>query len=100
MRVRDDEVREVRQAVERLERLERALDVHEEVEEERGEGEAQREVREELVPVALHRPEDVDREREDRDEQHPRGNLRNRLQPRRGGRLEDVVVSDPGIEEG
>jgi hypothetical protein len=39
--VRDDEVGEVLQLVERLDRLERSLDVHEEVEEKGGEGEAQ-----------------------------------------------------------
>jgi hypothetical protein len=41
MRVCDDEVREVGEPVERLQRLERALDVDEEVEEERGQREAQ-----------------------------------------------------------
>jgi hypothetical protein len=41
VRVRDHEVREVLQLVERLDRLERSLDVHEEVEEEGGQGEAQ-----------------------------------------------------------
>ena len=41
MGVRDDEVREVRELVERLKRLERSLDVHQEVEEEGGHGEAQ-----------------------------------------------------------
>ncbi len=100
MRVGDDEVGEVRQPVEGLQCLERALDVDEPVEEEGRQCEAERQVREELVPVALHRPEDVDREREDGDEQHPRGYGGDRLQP--GGRrgLEDVVVADAGVEEG
>src|SRR6266536_2745662 len=94
MGVGDDEVREVGEAVERLERLEGSLDVDQPVEEEGGQREAQGQVREELVPVALHRSEDVDREGEDGDEEHPGGGRGDRLQPGGRRRLQGVVVAD------
>ncbi len=81
-------------------RVHRALEAGQEVEDRARHQELDRDVVLQLVPLALHRREEVPDEAPDRDHEHDGEEDRDRLQPLADGPVEHVVRAGPDVDEG